>query len=288
MPCADVNDHQRSQALQKSQEQGTILAELGASGMHWLHEDSSQDFSADTSTPIYQGNLTTRGTGGHNGDLVSRSAAIPCHFGLINGHLFTSTMWYRGQCLAPDNTVWLVHHKTCLKFSTPHSPALYSFTYIFPLFLSANPSVNVFWVINVSNTRPEFSWAISGLNKARETHFRFNSELRLICCFAELYPEIQRASYACKLFIYFTYQTFLFFSTFHHIQDAICSLPQFAYCPSASLIIDQDNICFLLLSRETRWFLQDCAIPQALQKCSSLTESHHVPPTATQGTTENV
>lgn len=142
----------------------------------------------------------------------------------------------------------------------------------------------------MSNTRPEFSWAISGLNKTSETHFRFNSELRLICCFSELYPEIQRASYACKLFIYFTYQTFLSFFIFHHIQDAVCSLLQFAYCPSASLIIDRDNICFLLVSREMPWFLQNCAIPQALQKCSSLTESHHVPPIAIQGTvyTENV
>lgn len=115
----------------------------------------------------------------------------------------------------------------------------------------------------MSNTRPEFSRAISGLNKASRMHFNFNSDLWLICCFAELYPETQRASYACALFICLIYQSSLSFSIFHHIQDAACSLLQFAYCPSASSIIDQVNSCFLLVPGEIYLFLQDCVIPQA-------------------------
>lgn len=70
----------------------------------------------------------------------------------------------------------------------------------------------------MSNTRPEFSWAISGLSKTSKMHFSFNSELWLICCFAEIDPEIQSASYACTLFISFSYtkapSPFLFFPTY--------------------------------------------------------------------------
>lgn len=48
-------------------------------------------------------------------------------------------------------------------------------------------------------------------------HFSFNSELWLICCFAEIYPEIQKASYVCTLFISVSYtkacSPFLFFTT---------------------------------------------------------------------------
>lgn len=49
-------------------------------------------------------------------------------FGLTHGRLLTSTMWYGGQHLAPENNVWLMHQKTC-KFSSPHSPAFYSQLY---------------------------------------------------------------------------------------------------------------------------------------------------------------
>lgn len=149
--------HQKASIPKLCREARNDIAELGASGTRLLSEDFPQDFPADTSTPVHQQSLTTHGTGGHTSDLVCRSAAIPCHFGLINGHLFTSTMWYRGQCLAPENTVWLVHHRTCLKFFISHSPALYS--HIFPLFLSANPSVNVF---DTLITQKNKTWIFTG------------------------------------------------------------------------------------------------------------------------------
>lgn len=48
--------------------------------------------------------------------------------------------------------------------------------------------------------------------------FSLNSELWLICCFAEIYPQIRRASYACTLFISVPYtkapSSFLFFTTY--------------------------------------------------------------------------